>query len=313
MVACSSGTAAISAAILAAFGTAKPSGIALLPAYTFIGTAAAAAMCGMEPRLVDIDRDTGMLEPQHIASQQLQGVKVIIPVGIYGKLPDLTAWASFEKSTGVKVVIDGAACLERLVGCTLPEHFPPMALSFHATKSFGCGEGGAIVMPDPELALEAIRAINFGFLSERVARSPSMNAKMSEYHAAVCLAELDGWPEKLAAFRQVHLKYDAAQGSSSSTDAWNEGTASCYRLFKAAIAEHAQSCQKALLEAGVEYRMWYGRGLKHQAPWLNCSDDDFHNAAHLGDCLIGLPMACDMTDEQVLRVTSALNRAECRA
>ena len=55
---------------------------------------------------------------------------------------------------------------------------------------------------DEELAGSVIRALNFGFRGERNSSSASINGQLSEYHAAVGLAELDGWPAKQAASRR---------------------------------------------------------------------------------------------------------------
>ena len=82
-----------------------------------------------------------------------------------------------------------------------------LALSFHATKAFGIGEGGGIATTDPALA-EDIRTItNFGLDANRVARLPGMNAKMSEYAAAVGLALLDHWPEFRIRYSSVLSSY----------------------------------------------------------------------------------------------------------
>src|ERR1019366_10315163 len=69
----------------------------------------------------------------------------------------------------------------------------PVALSLHATKCFATGEGGAVVSHNTDLVARASQTLNFGSSGSRDSRTPSTNGKMSEYHAAVGLAELDGW------------------------------------------------------------------------------------------------------------------------
>ena len=98
-------------------------------------------------------------------------------------------------------MIDGAASFAGLA--ERPDRFLgaiPVAISFHATKAFATGEGGAVATSDVDLAQRSAQALNFGVSSIRDCRMASTNGKMSEYHAAVGLAELDGWPENSLPF-----------------------------------------------------------------------------------------------------------------
>ena len=116
--------------------------------------------------------------------------------------------AGFPEQTGIPVVIDAAASFEAISdepSRLLSEL--PVALSFHATKAFATGEGGCVITTDAELATSVTRSLNFGFYEDRESRSASTNGKMSEYHAAVGLAELDAWPAKHHAFLRMAETY----------------------------------------------------------------------------------------------------------
>ena len=176
-------------------------------------------------------------------------------------------WVAFRRSTGIPVVIDGAAEFEalgvepgRLVGDI------PVALSFHATKAFATGEGGGVVTTDARLATRVTESLNFGFYQDRESRSPSTNGKMSEYHAAVGLAELDAWPTKAQAFRAVADEYRlrlAALGLGDRLLA-TPAVAGCYVLFRCGDVDEAIRVQETLASCGVEFRSWYGLGLHTQ-------------------------------------------------
>src|SRR4029078_4749782 len=86
----------------------------------------------------------------------------------------------------------------------------PVALSFHATKSFATAEGGCVVTADRSMAGAVTQALNFGFHDSRDSRAASTNGKMSEYHAAIGLAELDGWDEKRRAILRAAEAYRCA-------------------------------------------------------------------------------------------------------
>src|SRR5262249_18312269 len=140
-------------------------------------------------------------------------VGVVVPVAPFGRPVAQAPWKAFAQKTGVKIVIDGAASFDTVL--TSPERCIadiPVAFSFHATKSFGTGEGGAIATSDVGLAERVTQALNFGFYGTRDSRVANTNGKMSEFHAAVGLAELDGWTEKHSAMRSVVAHYQRISG-----------------------------------------------------------------------------------------------------
>ena len=113
-------------------------------------------------------------------------------------------WRAFEQRTGIPVIIDGGASFE-CVSAT-PERFLgeiPTVLSFHATKSFSTAEGGGIITTVSAHIMRLQAALNFGFGGGRDSKCANVNGKMSEYHAAIGLAQLDGWQEKSLALREV--------------------------------------------------------------------------------------------------------------
>jgi dTDP-4-amino-4,6-dideoxygalactose transaminase len=67
-----------------------------------------------------------------------------------------------------------------------------VAHSLHATKPFGVGEGGLLVSRDFDAISRARQYTNFGMI-DRICRANGSNTKMSEYHAAVGLAQLNRW------------------------------------------------------------------------------------------------------------------------
>ena len=84
----------------------------------------------------------------------------------------------------------------------------PLAVSLHATKVLGIGEGGAVVSTDAAL-IERITAMSgFGFLGEtRESTLRGGNYRISEYAAAVGLAALAELEDKIARLRAVVMQY----------------------------------------------------------------------------------------------------------
>lgn len=278
VITASSGTSALVGAILATAGRAsvrKP--LAILPAYTFVGSAAALEQCGYQLFLADIDAETWLLDPQRLLAQidpsVLKQTSVVMPVATFGRPVPQAPWREFRDKTRIPVVIDGAASFEG--ASENPTEFLgsiPVAISFHATKSFATGEGGCVVCGDAQLGGRVMRALNFGFYGTREAMAAGINGKLSEYHAAVGLAELNGAFELRRQMRRAVLEeyrrhFAAAGLAHRFTGASDLG--SHYAIFLCADEDEATTVQDLLMAVGVDSRLWYGLGMHRHAHYRN--------------------------------------------
>lgn len=313
VVSASSGTTALIGAILAAAGRATPDRpLAIIPALTFVATAIAVEQCGYRVHLADVSTDDWLLDPRPLRDHPLRDqVGVVVPVSSYGRPVEHGPWQAFTRKTGIPVVIDGAASFEALDArqAGLVSEIP-LTLSFHATKAFATSEGGCVVTADAALATSVTRALNFGFHQDRESRAASTNGKMSEYHAAVGLAELDGWPSKQRQLLEVSGSYAARMREAGLADRLivAPDIASCYVLFQAGDAGEATRVGEALAEARVEFRVWYGRGIHTEPYFHEVSRDGLQVTDRIAPLLIGLPVAPDLSAGDVARVVAALER-----
>jgi dTDP-4-amino-4,6-dideoxygalactose transaminase len=312
VVTASSGTAALVGAILAAAGRATPERpYALIPAYTFVATAAAAEQCGYVPYLADVDVQSWALNAATLLGHSaLKRIGVVIPVAPYGRPVPQAPWQAFRAETGIPVVIDGAACFDGISAWPAPFLGAiPVAMSFHATKCFGSGEGGCVVSVDEPNQLQAIaRALNFGCYGDRVSRSAGTNGKMSEYHAAVGLAELSGWKDKQSLFRNVINRYQHHLGAAGLLASFHSAPdlSACYALYVCTSASEAARMQELLYDRGVDSRLWYGNGLHHHPSLKHAPRDDLEVTEEVAPKILGIPMAVDLTDSDIARVVDAL-------
>lgn len=193
-------------------------GAVLMPAVTFPACPLAAHHAGLQPLLADIDPDSWLLTPAIAsAAAQRHPIAAVMPVALYGVPVDAQAWDEFHQATGIPVLIDAAAAVETQ---TIPRH-GLVAHSLHATKPFGIGEGGLLVSADASLIAQARQLSNFG-TQERICQDwGGSNAKLSEYHAAVGLAQFARWPEIKRRRAGLRAVYQAAL--SDLPVRWQEG------------------------------------------------------------------------------------------
>jgi dTDP-4-amino-4,6-dideoxygalactose transaminase len=279
-----------------------PGTLCVIPAWTFIASAQAAVIAGLVPFFVDVDPATWALDPSaagQIIHQAPAEVGAVMPVMPFGRPIDFGAWDRFRASSGLAVVIDAAAGFDSLVPTDTPA-----VVSLHATKVLGAGEGGFVVSTDPTL-IRSIRARgNFGFDGKREAMVPGLNAKLSEYHAAVGNAALDEWPEvradwvaaiggyrrRLAGSRGVRLQEGFG-------DAW----VSSVCLLELAEPKADQLEQK-LKAAGIDTRRWWANGAHDHASTRHLPRKTLPVTDQLARSTIGVPLYRDMKASEIDQV-----------
>lgn len=314
LVSASSATAGLAATALTLAGRAtaeRP--LAIVPSYTFVASAVALELCGYQCFLADVDPQTWSLDPQALRARLkpeiLERTAIVMPVAPYGRAVDQSPWKKFADETGIAVVIDAAASFEQL--CAQPSRLIgsiPVVISLHATKALAAGEGGAIGCTDAALVERIGTALNFGFHGTRESISPSLNGKMSEYHAAVGLAELDGWKGKHAALQAVADAYRKHFANERLTDHFvgAPDIASCYALFRCDNGAQAARIQEALTSNRVDFRLWYGTGLHDQRQFRSLVSENLAVTRDLAPRIIGLPVAVDLPSESIRRVVAAV-------
>lgn len=307
----SSGSTALEAAILAHAGEAtsdRP--LALIPSYTFAATALTAIRSGYQPCFLDVDPDSWMLDPAQVAAHpMLSRAGLVMPVAAYGRRPDMAGWERFQADTGVPVVIDAAAAFEQVErDATLISYDVPLVLSLHATKSFSTAEGGAVLWRSPQGQQTVGRIANFGMDDTRRCLGIGFNGKLSEYHAAVGLAQLDVWSARQQALVALAEGYRRAFDGSGSAGrlALTPDLSGAYVLLEATDETHANRIASSCEAHAIAYRRWYGYGLNQEPVYADCPSDPTPVTRDLGTRHIGLPAAIDLEEADFSQLGRAL-------
>ena len=139
-------TALEMAGLLAEIG---PGDEVVLPSYTFVSTANAFVLRGAKPVFVDIRPDTMNMDENLLEQAITERTKAIIPVHYAGIACEMDAILKTARRHNTLVIEDAAQGVNaRYKGRYLGTLGDLAAFSFHETKNFICGEGGAIVFPD---------------------------------------------------------------------------------------------------------------------------------------------------------------------
>ncbi|MGH9365778.1 MAG: dTDP-4-amino-4,6-dideoxygalactose transaminase [Thermoanaerobaculia bacterium] len=128
----------------------------IVPSFTFVSTANAFVLRGATPVFSDIRDDTLNLDEGGLEALITPRTKAIVPVHYGGIGCEMDAICEVAREHGIGVVEDNAHGLfGKYRGRYLGTFGALATLSFHETKNFTCGEGGALLVNDPRLVERA--------------------------------------------------------------------------------------------------------------------------------------------------------------
>ncbi|MCJ8204755.1 dTDP-4-amino-4,6-dideoxygalactose transaminase [Pseudomonas sp. RGM2987] len=134
----------------------QPGDEVIMPSYTFVSTANAFVLRGAVPVFVDVRPDTLNLDERLIEAAITPRTKAIVPVHYAGMACEMDVILGVARKHGLAVVEDAAqGVMSTYKGRALGSIGDLGAFSFHETKNVISGEGGALLVNDPALALRA--------------------------------------------------------------------------------------------------------------------------------------------------------------
>lgn len=132
----------------------KPGDEVIMPSFTFPSTANAVLLRGATPVFVEIDPKTLNIDLEAVASRVTQRTKAIIPVHYGGICCAVDKLMALADSRGIAVIEDAAQAVNASYqGKYLGTWGQFGCFSFHGTKNFSCGEGGAILLNTEDSAI----------------------------------------------------------------------------------------------------------------------------------------------------------------
>ena len=306
----SSGTSALLMSLMA-LGV-GPGDEVITTGFSFFATAEVIAQLGATPVFVDINPDTYNIDPDQIASRITPRTKVIMPVSLYGQLPDLDAINAIAQRHQLAVVEDGAQSFGAdyqgrrsgsltTVGCT----------SFFPAKPLGCfGDGGACFTDDDALAAQIRIILNHGQSTRYHHVRLGLTGRMDTVQAAVLIEKIKNYPEEVRLRQKVAAWYAAHLPASVARPVIQQGYTSVYAQYP--IKVESREAVVAFLKArGIPTAVHYPAGL-HQQPAivaLGLQLPCLPETERCCDCVLSLPFHPYMPKDDVLRVCDALSVA----
>jgi dTDP-4-amino-4,6-dideoxygalactose transaminase len=295
---------------LRAFGV-GPGDEVIVPAHTFVATAAAVTFVGARPVLVDVDPITYNIDVDQIEAAITPRTRAIIPVHLYGLPADMASILRLAERHGLRVIEDACqAHGARYHGRRTGSLGHAGAFSFYPTKNLGaCGDAGMLVTDDAQVA-EQVRAMrNCGQKVKYCHECPPFNHRLDTIQAAILrikLRHLDAWNG--ARRWNAALYTERLAGSGVVTPVETPGSTHVYHLYV------VRSPQRDALKAHLHERD-IGSGIHypipiHEQPFYadhGFCRGQFPVTEQVCDEILSLPMFPGMTEEQIESVVIAIN------
>jgi UDP-2-acetamido-2-deoxy-ribo-hexuluronate aminotransferase len=261
--------------------------------FTWISSAEVIGLVGARPVFVDIELATYNLDIAKLEAAITPRTKVIMPVSLFGQMPDYGRINAIAAKHGVFVIEDAAqsfgatqlgrkSCAVTRVACT----------SFFPAKPLGCyGDGGALFTDDDVLA-EKMRAIRtHGGLKRHHHTYLGMNGRFDTLQAAVLLAKLPHFESEVQARGRIGARYTEVLRDRCAVPEVVSGNTHVYAQYTIRVANRDELGTKLKAE-GIPTAVYYPKCLHEQpvfAP-LGYHWGDFPVAEKASREVISLPM-----------------------
>ncbi len=271
--------------------------------FSYVATVSSIVWENCVPVFVDIDPETLCLDPRNIEAAITPKTQAIMGVHVYGNPCDVLEIEKIATKHNLKVIYDAAHAFGvKLNGKSVLNYGDVSSLSFHATKLFHTVEGGALITDSNELAHKINYARHNGHKSPEEFYGLGINAKNSEFHAAMGLSILPSVQRIIRKRKSVCELYDAYfAGTNLRRPVIPENVEYNYAYYPVILESEAQllRVRERLVENDIHPRRYF-------YPPLNTLNyvtfRETKMATDISSRVLSLPLYPDLPEEDVRRI-----------
>jgi dTDP-4-amino-4,6-dideoxygalactose transaminase len=302
----------------------------LLPTLTFAACVNAIELLGATPVFVDSEPATGLIDLNAVEGAIGPRTSAVMPVHLGGRPVDLDRLNAIRDSAGIAVVEDGAHAIgAEWGGAPVGAHGNLVAFSFHATKNLTTIEGGAIAVPEAELA-ERVERLRLQGLSrsawsrhgsaapaEYELDEPGYKLTMTDVSAAIGIHQLPKLDAIIEHREQLAQRYDSVleELPLELEPPPGEGMRHARHVYAVRLSPEAGTDRDAVINRLAERRIGTSihfnpiHRFRYYRETRALTDDDFPVASRYADRTLSLPFHQGMSDEDVVDVAAAIEGA----
>jgi dTDP-4-amino-4,6-dideoxygalactose transaminase len=284
----------------------------LVPSFTFVGTINAICMNNLRPVFIDIDENF-LIDFSQIKKIS-KNVKMIIPVGVYGNLPNMEQLKKFCRKNEIICIFDNAPAFGSKYKNKYPINYGFDEIwSFHATKIMSSMEGGAAVSSSKKITSLLQRVRDFGQFEKYRGNVdiPGLNGKMQEVSAIVGIENLKEFSKNIKLRKKVINKYlyffKKLENKNCIKLMKVSNDVSClYLYFPIIIKKDVKKFIQYMKERNINIRRYYTavHDLKYYKN--RYEENDLYFTNKIKNNIIALPIYSKMSDNKVNYLFSSI-------
>lgn len=307
----SSGTASLEIALRAL--DIGPGDEVITVPFTWISSSEVILLVGATPVFVDIDLENYCIDVAQIESAITKRTKAILPVSLFGQMPDLIAINAIADKHAIPVIEDAAqsfgatqngvqSCNASLIGST----------SFFPAKPLGCyGDGGALFTNDDALAenMKAIRT--HGGVRRHHHTLVGTNGRFDTLQAAILLGKLPNFSDEVEARRRIGARYSELLRDACVVPEVSNANTHVYGQYTVRTSDRDEVAA-ALRSDGVPTAVYYPKCLHEQPVFerFGYRMGDFPNSERASREVLSLPMhpfLSEAEQDEIVRKVKAVS------
>ena len=277
--------------------------------FSYVATTAAIMWENCTPVFVDIHPEYLTIDETKIEAAITPKTTAILATHVFGNPCAIEAIEAIAKKHNIKVIYDAAHAFGVTYnGKSIFEYGDVSTCSFHATKLFHTGEGGAIFCKDAALNHKLFYSHNFGHNGPLEFFGLGINGKISELQAAMGLSVLPHMDYVVASRKKVVDQYATLLDFSKVTPLKiRENTVWNYSYYPVVFESETQllEVQKSLNEAEIFPRRYFYPSL-NTIPYVNGASMPVSES--IAARVMCLPLYEGLEEDDVLRIISIINK-----
>jgi dTDP-4-amino-4,6-dideoxygalactose transaminase len=281
---------------------------------TFIATAEAISLCGAHPVFVDVDPSTYTMDPSRLKAAISERTRAIIPVHLFGQTADMDPICAIARERDIPVIEDAAqAHGAEYHGRRAGSLGIAAGFSFYPGKNLGaCGEAGAVVTNDGEIA-RTVRALrDHGQDRKYVHRLVGWNARMDGIQGAILSVKLRHLERWTAQRRENAKVYGALLADIDGLVTPREAPhrKHVHHVYSIRVPRR-DSLIETLNNSGINCSIHYPVPIHMQKAYefLRLPEGSFPISEQCAKEFLSLPMFPELTREHMTYVAEALRKA----
>lgn len=280
--------------------------------FTWISSAEVILLVGARPVFVDIESATYNLDVSRLESAITPKTKAIMPVSLFGQMPDYEAINAIAARHGLPVIEDAAQSFGATQGGRRSGSVTTIgSTSFFPAKPLGCfGDGGALFTNDDRLA-DVMRAIRtHGGVRRHHHTLVGMNGRFDTIQAAVLLGKLPHFDWEIAQRAGLGARYTHRLNEVCGAPTVAPGNEHVYAQYTIRVPDR-DGLGARLQEKGIPTAVYYPKCLHEQPVFspLGYQWGDFPESEKASREVISLPMHPFLSEADQDRIIEAVRTA----